>query len=157
MAVCKAIGETGNPAGASFLLEKVERAQGMGSRIPMLAGLSVFRLKVDKSRVVSLLKAPLDREEIILLSKLRTNFSGTELVVLYHGRPRERTYALEYIFRMPEANFEALQTIVEEMIARHEYKSARELMMSDRIRRSTDDRIRKFRESVLNRVRQEKI
>lgn len=152
MAICKAIGETGNPKGAAFLLKETERMQPPGSRIPMLAGLTVFRLTLDKSRIASLLKAELDREEIILLSELKTNFTAKELVSLYKGSSRECAYALEYIFRAPEDHFEALRFIINEMLSQKQFDRARELMMSDRIRRSSDERVRKLRESVLERV-----
>lgn len=150
MAICKAIGETGDPQGAAFLLRKTEQAQGAGNRIPMLAGLTGSRSTVDKSRIASLLTADLNREEIILVSALPTDFSQNELISFYRGSHRERAYALEYIFRAPEANFEALRSIVVEMITQKQMDKARELMMSDRIRQSTDVRVRELRELVIN-------
>lgn len=152
MAICKAIGETGDLRGAAFLLRKTEQAQGAGSRIPMLAGLTGIRSTVDKSHIASLLTADLDREEIILVSKLNTDFSQKELISFYRGNHRERAYALEYIFRTPEANFEALRSIVVDMITQKQMDRARELMMSDRIRRSTDERVQEFRKLVMEQV-----
>jgi hypothetical protein len=152
MAICKAIGETGSPDGAAFLMRKAEQAQKTGSRIPMLAGLKVLHRTVDKTRIASFLNADLDREEIILLSQLKTDFSGDELISLYNGNNRQRTYALEYIFMAPENNFESLQFIINEMMERQQFDRVRELLMSDRIRSSADPRIRGFRQSVLEKV-----
>ncbi|MFH0724835.1 MAG: hypothetical protein V2B19_00520 [Pseudomonadota bacterium] len=152
MAICKAIGETGSPDGAAFLMRKAEQAEKAGSRIPMLAGLKVLRQTVDKTRIASFLNADLDREEIILLSQLKTDFSGDELISLYNGNNRQRAYALEYIFMAPEKNVAALQSIINEMMERKQFDRVRELLMSDRIRSSADERIRGFRESVLQKI-----
>ena len=57
-----------------------------------------------------------------------------------------------YIFRTPEANFEALRSIVVDMITQKQMDRARELMMSDRIRRSTDERVQEFRKLVMEQV-----
>jgi hypothetical protein len=152
MAICKAIGETGSPEGAAFLIHKAEQADKTGSRIPMLAGLKVLRQTVDKSRIASFLNLDLDREEIILLSQLKTDFSVDELISLYKGSSRQRAYALEYIFMTPEDNFAALQFIINEMMELRQFDRVRELLMSDRIRSSTDQQVRRFRESVLEKV-----
>jgi hypothetical protein len=152
MAICKAIGETGSPEGLSFLLNQTAKAERMGSRIPLLTGLKTFRRTIEKSHIVSLLGMELDREEIILLSQLKTDFSEEELISLYKGNNRQRAYALEFIFAGPEHNFKALQFIINEMMERKQFDRVRELMMSDRIRSSTDERVRNFRESILKQI-----
>jgi len=152
MAICKAIGESGSPEGLSFLLTKTEKAGSAGSRIPLLSGLKAFRRTIGKSHIVSFLGMELDREEIILLSQLKTDFSGDELIALYGGNNRQRAYALEYIFTTPEQNLKALEFIINEMMERKQFDRIRELMMSDRIRNSTDARVSNFRESILKQI-----
>lgn len=152
MAICKAIGESGAPEGLSFLLNKTEKAKSAGSRIPLLAGLKAFRRTIDKARIISFLGLELDREEIILLSQLKTDFSADEVIALYRGNNRQRAYALEYIFTSPEQHFKALQFIIDEMMERKQFDRVRELIMSDRIRSSTDERVRNFRETTLKQI-----
>jgi hypothetical protein len=152
MAICKAIGESGSQEGLSFLLDKTQKAKSAGSRIPELAGLKAFRGTVEKAHIISFLGLELDREEIILLSQLKTNFSTDELISLYRGNNRQSAYALEHIFTAPEQNFTALQSIIDEMMERRQFDRIRELLMSDRIRSSPDERVRSFRESILKRI-----
>lgn len=151
MAVCKAIGETRSAEGTAFLLEKTKTAELPGSRMPQLAGLKVSGGTIPKVHITSLLGEDLDREEIVLLSQLKTDFSDREIISLYRGNKRQREYALESIFMKPEDHFEALRFVINEMLAQGQSDRIRELLMSDRIRRSTDERVVKFRETILNR------
>lgn len=150
MAVCKAIGETSLDEGTAFLWNEISRSREPGSRIPMLAGLNAASgRRAGKSRITQLLNSDLDREEIILLSQLKTDFGQDELVALFNGGGRQHAYAMEYIFSSPERNFEALQAVITQMMERNQLDAVRALLMSDRIRGSTDERVQKFRQSIL--------
>lgn len=152
MAICKALGETGSPEAAGFLLKKAELAGKAGSRVPMFSGLNALHQSLDKSKITSFLKSELDREEIILLSQLKTDFTPVELMTLYKWGNRQQMYALEHVFNSPEKNTKAIRLIIDDMFEKKQFDRIRELLSSDRIRNSTDERIRKFREATLKRI-----
>jgi len=155
LAICKAIGRVGTSEAIEFLMEKAEKQKQLGgSTIPHLAGLESSNKIVEEANIVWFLEQDLDREESILLAHSKARFTQEELVSLYNAGKSKRAYAIEYVFRDPSKNFEALCSIIEKEMANKQYDRVLQLLMSDSMRRSKDQRVKKYRESVITRIDQ---
>jgi len=153
LSICKAIGETGDSEALKFLMAeaKAEKMDG-ASAFPFIAGMQSSNRNVSRDAIEWFLEQNLDREEIILLSRLRTSLTQRELVSLYDEGKKKRVYAIEHIFRKPDIYFEALCSVIDKELENRQYDKVRQLMMSDSIRRSKDQRVRQYREAVLGRI-----
>lgn len=152
--ICKAIGEVGSLKAAEFLMAEAMMAKESGNSIvPMLAGLLIYNKPVGQDKILWLLEQSLDREEIILLSELNIGFSQNELAGLYNYGGKKADYAVQYIFRDPVANFEAIRFIVDKELENKNYDRVLEWMMSDIFERINDPQLKLYRESLLELIR----
>lgn len=153
LAICKAIGEVGTPEASEFLMAEARmQADAGNSMIPFLAGLQSSSKAIDVSRVAWFLEQELDREEIILLSHLKTRFMQKDLIAFYDKGGRKRTYAIQHIFSDPAVNLDALRSVVTRALENNQHDTVRQWMMSDSMRGVEDQRVKEYRESVLDEV-----
>ena len=154
--ICKGIGEIGTSEALKFLITEAKTEKEAGhSILPHLAGLESSEDEnkgIDKFAVLNFLEQNLDREEIILLSHLKAEFTQKELIDMYNQGKRKGAYAVQYIFSNPAANFESLSFIVNSLLENKQYNKALELIMSDSIQNTANQRIREYRESVMKRI-----
>ena len=158
LTISKAMGETALPEAANFLMTEVfsHRNSGNSAFAPM-AGLSASGVSVDKDKILRLLGENLDREEVILLSNLRTEFTQSDLMLLYEqGNKRKQGYVIQRIFREPARNFKMVRFVTEQAIEKGREDRAMEWMMSDTVRRCDDEQVRRYRKSVLERIRSQR-
>ncbi|MCP4345730.1 MAG: hypothetical protein GY795_09415 [Desulfobacterales bacterium] len=152
--ICKAIGETGFSEALDFLMAEAEKQKISGKNIiPHLAGLQCMNKIMNKADISRFLEQELSREEIILLSGLKTDFSQADLISFCKHRKIKNEYAVQYVFRNPGHNFKAFRFIVEKQLNNKQYDKVLQLMMSDGIRRTGDQHVRQYRESVLAKIR----
>lgn len=153
LAICKAIGETGDSGALKFLMAEAKAEKMAGaSAFPFIAGLQSSDRTMSRDAIEWFLEQDLDREEIILLSRLRTSLDQSELVSFYDKGEKKKIYATEHIFRKPDIYFEALCSVIDKELENRQYDKVRQMMMSDSIRRCRDQRVRQYRETVLRRI-----
>ena len=158
LAICQAIGKVGISEALEFLMAEAKIQKNKGSSIiPFLAGLKCSNKIIDKTWIVWFLKQDLDREEIILLSHLKTMFEQNELISLYYTGERERKYAIQHIFHRPVVNFEALHCITDKEIENKQYDKVFQWMKSDSIQRCDDLRVKKYQVSVIEQIKEEQL
>lgn len=151
--ICQSIGETGVSEAVEFLLKTGKTEKQLGNSLfPFLAGLRASEKVLEKNEILWFLDQDLDREELISLSYLSTRIGQKELVSLYQEGRQKRVYAIQYIFRDPGGNFEALCAIIDKAIENKNYDQVRRLMMSDSILKCEDQQVREYREAVLGRI-----
>ncbi len=154
--ICKAIGETGFSEALNFLMAEAGKQKISGkSIIPHLAGLQCLNKIMNKADISRFLEQDLSREEIILLAGLKTDFSQTDLISFCKYGRIKNAYAIQYVFRSPGPNFKAFRFIIEKELNNKQYDKVLQLMMSDGIRRTADQQVMQYRESVLAKVRKE--
>lgn len=152
--ICKAIGETGSSEAAEFLMSEAKKEKESGKNIiPMLAGLRVSNKAVGENNILWFLEQNLDREEIILLSDLKAGFAQKALIRFYNDGGIKAAYAIQFLFRDPVANFEAIRSVVDKELENKQYDKVLQWMMSDVFERIGDSQLKKYRESVLESVR----
>jgi hypothetical protein len=123
------------------------------SLFPLFAGLKLSRRMLPHSWVLEMLGRPLDRESILLLSAIQSDFSQTELIDLCEkGGPQHRYYALQHIFAAPGEHFLSLRRLVDTAQSRGEADLVRQLLMSDPVRRSPDPRLIRYRKEMLQKL-----
>lgn len=150
MFVCKAIGEVGTPKANNFLLNQAISLKKSGKSIySQLAGLSITRQTIKAEQIGWFLEQKLDREEIIKLARLKTDFDWKQIVSFYHAGKKKRFFATEYILGEPDRYFEALRDIVDYELKQGNRDSVLQIMMSDSIRNCPSERVREYRKSVL--------
>lgn len=153
MSICKAIGEVGTQDALNFLITRVKEERKADKEIvTLLAGLQSYNRVINNEEIQFLLEQNLTRGEIILLSKLKTNFTQQSLTSLWKANNQKKTYAIEYVLSNPSANFETLQAIIKHELAAKRRDTVLQFMMSDNIQRTKDENIRKFRESIINSI-----
>lgn len=157
LVLCKSIGETRLPEAMDFLMEKLrENIQSKQSIYHQLAGLSTYGKILGKDELAEFFKIDLDREELILLSDLKTDLSFAELIRLYDADiPIQQAYVIEYVFHDPLHYFDVFQYIIDKELQRGHGGFVLELMMSDGIRTHADPKIQSYRKSVMEKLDQE--
>lgn len=156
--ICKALGEVGTPEALNFLLIHARKEKKAGKHIiSLLAGLHAYKGIISNKEILFFLEQQLDREEIILLSKLKTKFNQQELLGLWTDGNQKKLYAIEYTLDNPSSNFEVLKAIVDYELENNNWDYIIQLMMSDNIRRSEDEYIKKYRERIISKIREKEM
>jgi len=153
--ICKSIGLVGNLEASKFLMSEAKKNKKMGKNIfPMLAGIRIINKVVDKDQIQSFFEQNLNREELILLSKLKSDFTQKDLISLYKIEGNGHTFAINYIFRNPVANYQAIQAIVEKELEKKNYNKVKEWMMSDNFNQiDNNPHLKSYQEYVFDLVR----
>ncbi|MGA1841011.1 MAG: hypothetical protein ACMUIU_10330 [bacterium] len=151
--ICKGIGEVSNSEALNFLLFNALQEKEKGRRIiPLLAGLQAYNNVIHKKEILFFLEQSLDREEVISLSKLKTHFTQNDLIGFWKTGNSKALFSIEYILNNLSENFDALQAIVDYELANKRHEKAIELMMSDSMIRSKDEDIKKYRDTIIDKV-----
>lgn len=151
LAICKAIGKTKTTEGIEFLISEIKNQKKTDHIInPLIAGLNKTERVIDKEIIIWALSQNLNREELIALSSIKTNFSGKELFVFYtEGELKKQLFVIQYVFREPDTHFETIKDLVEIEFSQKNYNTIIEWMMSDKFHNYNDLKIKKFRETTL--------
>lgn len=154
MAICKAIGEIPNEDAYDFLLSNAKSEKLNGNNIlSHLSGLKRTSQSIILVDLYWLLEQNLDREELIALSEWGPQLTDDQLKALWKEGAKKEKYVVQVVLGNPQKYFETLQWMIDKYLKARQIDIVRQMLLSDGMRRISDNRISIYRDTTLEKLK----